>query len=128
MSENKFREKRKFERFPVETQVSFTTNSNNTISYSGTSQNLCARGLYITTHYAAKLGEQIKLILSAGDSYEHSFTIEGKVVRCKFDKKDVDLFHVSIEFSDTHEAELQIITTDNVSPTALAIQNPPLKV
>ncbi|NOQ82073.1 MAG: hypothetical protein GQ548_06085 [Methylophaga sp.] len=118
MSENKFQEKRQFERFSVETPVSFTTNRNDTISYSGTSQNLCARGLYITTHYAAKLGEQIKLILSTGDTYEHSFTIEGKVVRCKFDKKEADLFHVSIEFSDTHETELQIVTADNVSPIA----------
>ena len=111
MSKNTYKEKRAFVRVPIETLVTFTINDHNEIPYRGTSQNLCARGLYITTNYAAKLDDQIRVILNTNEKNVQPLIAEGKVVRCKFDKKNTDLFHVSIAFTELHETWVQTIAT-----------------
>lgn len=109
MAEKIYQEKRRFVRIPIETRISFTVNDNENIQHSGTSQNLSAGGIYITTTYALKLGNQIKIVLITSENDEQPLIAEGKVVRCKFDKKNSDLFHVSIEFTETHEYWIQTI-------------------
>ncbi len=110
MSENNFEERRRCIRIPIETLITFTIEGHDNITHQGTSQNLCANGIYITTRYAAKLDEHIKLILNTYEENLQPLIAEGKVVRCKFDKKNTDLFHVSVEFSETHENWIQVFT------------------
>ena len=114
MSENHFQEKRHCIRIPIETLITFIINGNNDHSYQGTSQNLCTNGIYITTDYAAKLDDQIEITLITTEENLAPLIAEGKVVRCKFDKKNADLFHISVEFSETHENWIQTFT-DTIS-------------
>ena len=109
MSENDFEEKRRCIRIPIETVITFLINDDAT-SYQGTSQNLCTNGIYITTGYAAKLDDHIKITLNTNEENIQPLIAEGKVVRCKFDKKNADLFHMSVEFSETHENWIQVFT------------------
>jgi len=89
-----FQEKRRFPRITIEKELTFTINDCDDVLYVGTTQNLCTCGVYLTTDCSQKLGTKIKIMLNA---HEHPLIAEGNVVRCKFDKKDTELFHVSIE-------------------------------
>lgn len=107
------KERRRFSRVALETQISFSiTDTDSDISYSGTTQNISAGGIYLTTDHAPKLGNHIKIVLNENVG-THLIT-EGTVVRCKFDKKDPDLFHVSVEFSEIQEYLVQSITNNAV--------------
>lgn len=108
MPKNDYEEKRRFTRVTIETQISFTINNQEKVSYFGISQNQCARGIYLTTNHAPRLGTHIKIVFNKNDG--SSVITEGKVVRCKFDKKDPDLFHVSVELSETLPFLEQTIT------------------
>ncbi len=110
MSDTDLQEKRQFVRFEIEAKITFTLSDNDDVFYQGTSQNSCAGGIYITTNHLAKLGEQIKLILPSYDKKKSPSIVEGTVVRSKFDKKNAELFHVSIEFSAPHEQQLQTLS------------------
>jgi c-di-GMP-binding flagellar brake protein YcgR len=110
MSENNVEERRNCVRIPIETIITFIINDDVT-PYQGTSQNLCANGIYITTDYAAKLDDRIKVTLNTNEENIQPLLAEGKVVRCKFDKKNTDLFHMSVEFSETHENWIQVFTS-----------------
>lgn len=110
MSENDFAEKRHCVRIPIETVITFTIDDNDDLTFKGTSQNLCSNGIYITTSYAAKLNDHVKIVLESYDENIAPLIAEGKVVRCKFDKKNADLFHISVEFSETHENWIQVFT------------------
>jgi len=113
MAEVKYNNKRGFIRRSIETQVTFTINDNNDIAHHGTSQNLSVKGLYMTTDFGPKLGDKIKVILEPIAAHLLPLVAAGKVVRCRFDKKDADLFHVSIEFAETHESWQKISATTN---------------
>ncbi len=108
MPKNDYEEKRQFTRVAIETQISFTIDQHDEVSYYGISQNLCDRGIYITTNHAPRLGNHIKIVFNENDGA--SLIAEGKVVRCKFDKKDPNLFHVSVELSETLPCLEQVIT------------------
>ncbi|MBL1321640.1 MAG: PilZ domain-containing protein [Methylophaga sp.] len=110
MSENDLAERRNCIRIPIETLITFTIDSNDGLTYQGTSQNLCSNGIYITTDYAAKLDDHIKIVLDTYEDNIEPLIAEGKVVRCRFDKKNADLFHISVEFSETHENWIQVFT------------------
>ena len=112
MPKNDYEEKRKFTRVAIETQISFTIDDHDEVSYDGISQNQCARGIYLTTNHAPKLGNHIKIVFNKNDGA--SVFAEGKVVRCKFDKKDPNLFHVSVELSETLPFLEQAITKSMV--------------
>jgi phosphomannomutase len=66
--------------------------------YYGISQNQCARGIYLTTSHAPRLGNHIKIVFNDNDV--SCIIAEVKVVRCKFDRKEPKLFHVSVELSE----------------------------
>jgi len=110
MSKNDFKEKREQARHSVDSPITYTMDRNDDNPCNGTSQNLSASGIYITTDHAPKLDTEIRIVLNASGKQTPPMIIEGRVVRCKFDKKDPDLFHVSIEFAEIHEACVQIIT------------------
>lgn len=86
MPDNSFEEKRRFERFPLQATITFTLSDDEDILYHGTSQNLSAGGIYITTNHLAKLGEAIKLRLTLDEQQNSFYILEGKIVRSKFDK------------------------------------------
>ena len=113
MTKVNYDEKRAFVRRSIETQVTFTINDNNDLSHHGVSQNLSVKGLYMTTDFGPKLGDNIKVVLEPIAAHLLPLVAAGKVVRCKFDKKDADLFHVSVEFSETHESWQKISATTN---------------
>jgi len=112
MSNIDFKEKRSHSRHSIDTPITFTMDDNDDLPCSGTSQNLSANGIYITTDHAPKLDTEIRIVLNSIGHHTPPMIIEGRVVRCKFDKKDPDLFHVSIEFAEIHEACVQIITSN----------------
>jgi len=112
MSNNDFKEKRNYSRHSLDSPVTFTMAHNDDIPCNGTSQNLSASGIYITTDHAPKLDTEIRILLNTSGKHTPPIMIEGRVVRCKFDKKDPDLFHVSIEFAEIHEACVQIMTSN----------------
>ncbi|MFT7414163.1 MAG: c-di-GMP-binding flagellar brake protein YcgR [Methylophagaceae bacterium] len=115
MTKNNYPEKRQFTRITIETQVSFATNDNGEDSYNGTSQNLSAGGIYLTTDHSLKLANHIKIVFNENDS--SNLVAEGHIVRCKFDKKDPNLFHVSVEFSETSQYLEHFITNSMVKNT-----------
>lgn len=110
MPDNGFEEKRRFDRFPLEAKITFTLNDDEDTLYHGTSQNLSAGGIYITTNHLAKLGELIKLTLILDDQTSSPYIIEGKIVRSKFDKRNNELFHVSIEFAEPDEQSIKALS------------------
>ncbi|MDO7597374.1 MAG: PilZ domain-containing protein [Pseudomonadota bacterium] len=112
MPKNDYEEKRQFTRVAIETQISFTIDEHDEVSYYGISQNHCARGIYLTTSHAPRLGNHIKIMFN--DNGGSCVLAEGKVVRCKFDKKDPNLFHVSVELSETLPFMEQTITDSMV--------------
>jgi hypothetical protein len=112
MPKNDYEEKRQFTRVAIETQISFTIDDHDEVSYDGISQNQCARGIYLTTNHAPRLGNQIKIVFNDIDGT--SSIAVGKVVRCKFDRKDPNLFHVSVELSETLPFMEQTITDSMV--------------
>ena len=110
MSENTFIERRQCIRIPIDTEITFTINSDNSHIYQGTSQNLCTNGIYLTTDYMAKLDDRIELTLITHEEDLAPLIAKGKVIRCKFDKKRAELFHISVEFDETHENWIQTFT------------------
>jgi hypothetical protein len=112
MPKNDYEEKRRYTRIAIETQISFTIDDHDEVSYYGISQNLCACGIYLTTNHAPRLGNHLKIVFNNNDGA--SVIAEGKVVRCKFDKKDPNLFHVSVELSETLPFMEQTITDSMV--------------
>lgn len=112
MPKNDYQEKRQFPRIAIETQISFTIDDQDQVFYYGISQNICAYGIYLTTNHAPRLGNHIKIVFDDNDGA--SLIAVGKVVRCKFDKKDPNLFHVSVELSETLPCLEQVITKSMV--------------
>jgi hypothetical protein len=98
-AQNDYEEKRRFTRVTIETQISFAINNQEEVSYSGISQNQCARGIYLSTNHAPRLGTHIKIVFN--QNHGSSVIAVGKVIRCKFDKKGPNLFHVSVELAET---------------------------
>jgi len=109
MSTDDFIERRGRRRYSTEIPIIYTMDDNDDKPCNGLSQNLSANGIYITTDHAPKLDTEIRIVLNASGQHAQPMIIEGRVVRCKFDKKDPTLFHVSIEFAEIHEACVQII-------------------
>ncbi|PHS68192.1 MAG: hypothetical protein COB23_09450 [Methylophaga sp.] len=102
MSEQNYDEKRDFVRMSIETRVSYTIEGSGDNTHHGSSQNLSAKGLYMTTDFAPILGDIIDIVMNPSGDRLPPFVAEGKVVRCKPDKNDSTLFHVSIQFIQTN--------------------------
>lgn len=118
MSKHHDKERRSFERYTIKESVTFfTINHHNIIPHSGNSQNLSACGIYLITDYALKLGDEVIIVLDQRETHTDILAAEGKVVRCKFDKKNTNLFHVSIEFSEPHESWAGLVITNTLNST-----------
>ncbi|MFW5451016.1 MAG: PilZ domain-containing protein [Methylophagaceae bacterium] len=93
-------ERRGAVRIDAQIDVRFTVNGNHDVSHQGSGQNLSTSGLYMTTTFSPRIGDDIALLMSLdGKRLQQSIT-EGIVVRSRFDKKDNKLFHVSVAFSE----------------------------
>lgn len=95
-------EKRGFVRMHVDTVVTFTVKGRGDSTYHGTSQNLSATGLYLTTEDDVKLGDEVELIMNSSNQKLPPFVAEGKVMRCTVDEQNNSLHHVSISLTKTH--------------------------
>lgn len=102
MVDEVYDEKRGFVRMPVDTVVTFTVKDKGDKKYHGTSQNLSATGLYMTTIYPVELGDKVELVLNPSDPKYPPFVAEGDVIRCTPDQQDSQLYHVSISLTKTH--------------------------
>jgi c-di-GMP-binding flagellar brake protein YcgR len=94
-----YEEKRGFVRMRIDTLVTYTIKGKSGQTYHGTSQDLSATGLYMTTENAVEVGDEIELVMNSSNQLLPPFVAEGKVVRCIADKKEMN-FHVSLELSD----------------------------
>ena len=102
MTDQSYEEKRGFVRMRIDTLVSYTIKGKTNQARQGTSQNLSATGLYMTTEDALDMGDEVELIINPSNQLLPPFVAEGKVVRCIADKKEMN-FHVSIELSDIQQ-------------------------
>jgi hypothetical protein len=102
MVDEVYDEKRGFVRMPVDTIVTFTIKGKGDEKYHGTSQNLSASGLYMTTADPVELGDEIELIMNSSDQRYPPFVAEGEVIRCTIDELDKHLYHVSVSLTKTH--------------------------
>jgi hypothetical protein len=96
-----YEEKRGFVRMRIDTLVTFTIKGKDDKAYHGTSQNLSATGLYMTTEDAIELGAEVELVMNSGNEKLPPFVAEGSVVRCIADEIDSNLYHVSVSLSET---------------------------
>lgn len=113
MPQHDYQEKPRSPRITIETRVSFSIYDDyDDTYYSGVTQDICACGIDITTEHALKIGNNLKIVLS--ESIGSLFVAEGTVVGCKFDNKDPNIFHVSIEFSEIQQSWIQAITDSRV--------------
>ena len=96
-----YEEKRGFVRMRIDTLVTFTIKGKGDKAYHGTSQNLSATGLYMTTEEAVELGSEVELVMNPGNEKLPPFVAEGTVVLCTVDETDSNLYHVSVSLSET---------------------------
>lgn len=96
-----YEEKRGFVRVRIDTLFTFTIRGKDDKAYHGTSQNLSATGLYMTTDEAVELGSEVALVMNPGNEKLPPFVAEGAVVRCIAYDTDSNLYHVSISLSET---------------------------
>jgi hypothetical protein len=101
VAEQNFEEKRDFVRMRLDTLVTFTIKGESSQEYHGTSHNLSATGLYMTTQQAPAIGTEIELVINSSNQLLPPFAAEGQVVRCIVDDKEANLFHVSLKLSHT---------------------------
>ncbi len=93
-------ERRGAVRIDAQIDVRFTLNGNHDIAHQGTSQNLSTSGLYMTTNFGPRIGDDIALLMNLDGKRLQSSITKGIVVRSRFDKKDNKLFHVSVAFTE----------------------------
>jgi len=95
-------EKRGFVRMTVDTLVTFNLKGKGDTAYHGTSQNLSATGLSMTTETGMTIGDDVELIMNSSDNKFPPFVAEGTVVRSIADETNADLYLVSISLTKTH--------------------------
>ena len=101
MTDKNYEEKRSFVRMRLDTIVTFTIKGKGDQAYHGSSQDLSATGLYMTTEEPLEVGDEVELIMNANSQQLPPFVAEGKVVRCIADDTEAALFHISIKLSNT---------------------------
>ena len=94
-------EKRQFVRIRIETLVHFTIVGQSEPVYFGTSQNLSANGLYMTTEQKLKTGEEIEIVMNSEGQTIPPFVAHGLIKRCEADTENPKLYHVSVELTET---------------------------
>jgi len=101
MSDHNYDEKRDFVRMNIDTQITYTVKNSDGQSHQGSSGDLSATGLYMTTDFALSEGDAIDIIMSPNGDRLPPFTAEGQVIRITRDDDNDDLFHVSVTLTKT---------------------------
>lgn len=102
MSEKLYDEKRQFVRMRIETLVHFTIHGQSEPVYYGTSHDLSATGLYMTTEVELEPDTEIEIIMNSEGKMLPPFVAHGVVKRCIADEKTPNLNHISIELTETN--------------------------
>lgn len=90
-------EKRDFSRMRIETQVTYTVKGADDTPHQGTSNDLSATGLAMTTNYKLVVGDEIEIVMNAADERLPPFIADGHVLRVVSD--DENAFDVSISLT-----------------------------
>lgn len=90
-------EKRDFARMDIDTQVSYTVKGSTDTPHLGTSHDLSATGLAMTTDYKLTVGDEIELVMNAADKRLPPFIADGHVLRVV--SNDDNAFDVSISLT-----------------------------
>lgn len=97
MPDYTYEEQRDFARMSIETQVTYTVKNTDGQSYSGTSNDLSATGLAMTTGYKLAVGDKIDIVMNASGDRLPPFVAEGKVIRVETNNNKA--FNVSISLT-----------------------------
>ena len=97
MTDYSYDEKRNFARMSIETQVTYTINNSNSSSYHGTSTDLSATGLAMTTDHELAVGDEVEIVMNAASERLPPFVADGRVLRVE--SNDDDTFDVSISLT-----------------------------
>ncbi len=85
-------EKRDFARMSIDTQVNYTVKGSAKTTHHGTSHDLSATGLAMTTDYELAVGDEIEIVMNAADDRLPPFIADGMVLRViPNDKKTFDV-------------------------------------
>jgi c-di-GMP-binding flagellar brake protein YcgR len=87
-------EKRDFSRMRIETQVTYTVKGAGDTPHQGTSNDLSATGLAMTTNYKLAVGDEIEIVMNAADDRLPPFIADGNVLRVEINTNDT--FDVSV--------------------------------
>lgn len=102
MPENLHDEKRQFVRMRIETLVHFTILGQSEPVYYGTSHDLSATGLYMTTEEKLAIDTEIEVIMNSEGKMLPPFVAHGTVRRCVADDDNPSLYHISVELTETN--------------------------
>lgn len=101
MSNHDYDEQRNFARMSIETPITYKIINSDGRTHHGISGNLSASGLYMTTDFALKVGDEIDLVMIPNDDRLPPFVAEGTVLRTTSAENDINKFHVSIQLTRT---------------------------
>jgi c-di-GMP-binding flagellar brake protein YcgR len=97
MTDYTYDEKRNFARMSIDTQVAYTVKNSSDTIYHGTSHDLSATGLAMTTDYELAVGDEIEIVMNAADERLPPFIADGNVLRVV--SNDNKTFDVSISLT-----------------------------
>ncbi len=97
MIDYSYDEKRDFARMSIDTQVAYTVKSSSDTTHHGTSHDLSATGLAMTTDYKLAVGDEIEVVMNATDERLPPFIADGKVLRVA--NNDNKTFDISISLT-----------------------------
>ncbi len=97
MTDYTYDEKRNFARMSIETQVTYTIKSSSDSPHHGTSTDLSATGLAMTTDYELAVDDEIEIIMNAASDRLPPFVADGRVLRVE--SNDNNTFDVSISLT-----------------------------
>ena len=81
MTDYTYDEKRDFARMSIETQVTYTVKNSDSTPHHGTSTDLSATGLAMTTDHKLAVGDKIEIVMNSADDRLPPFVAEGTVLR-----------------------------------------------
>jgi hypothetical protein len=101
MSNHDYDEQRNFFRMSVETPITYKIKNSDDCSHHGISGDLSATGLYMSTDFELKEGDEIELVINPSGERLPPFVAEGRVLRTTIAENDINKFHVSIALTKT---------------------------
>jgi len=101
MSNHDYDEQRNFFRMSIKTQITYKVKNSDGRSHLGISGDLSATGLYMSTDFALKEGDEIELVMNPSGDRLPPFVAEGTVLRTTIAENNINKFDVSIELTKT---------------------------